>query len=89
MKLITNDSLSTNNMINNNSLQVNFVSEKKTDEILNLDDNEIINELLLYENFIRRGIYEDYIQLIKRHVKFKNKNETKIFNYLLDHKEDI
>jgi hypothetical protein len=68
-----------------------FNEDLCNDSIINLDDdNEIvINELLLlYEDFIQKGIYyedDDYIQLIiKKHITSKNKNVNEIFNYLLN-----
>ncbi|CAB5369898.1 unnamed protein product [Rhizophagus irregularis] len=54
---------------------------------IDLNENEIIiNELLLlYEDTIQKGIYkDDYIQLVKKHIILKNKNENEIFNCLLN-----
>ncbi|GES97501.1 kinase-like domain-containing protein [Rhizophagus clarus] len=92
--LINND----NDIDNNNSLSpsINHSLQAKYNKLIeeydeiDLNDNEsIINELLsLYEDaYVKKGIYiDDYIQLVRQHIKLKNKNENELFNYLLNNK---
>ncbi|RIA84981.1 kinase-like domain-containing protein [Glomus cerebriforme] len=92
LKLINNDSnaKSSENISitieDNNKMQIDEIST----DLINLNDNEVvINELLsLHKDSVRKGFHTEVkINLIKRHIILKNKNENEIFNYILDNKD--
>ena len=96
--ILNDDKINNNSLVNssiNHSLQTKYdklieeydkmqINETDTD----LNGNEIIvNELLLLykDAIIKKGMdKDDYIKLIRQHIASKNKNESEIFNYLLD-----